>query len=82
MYLGDRWVYEYIGPNGKSRYGAVFHFSLHADSVRRQPITIIDRPHSIYTTFSLKPACRWVWVSKMPTGYWFVLQSRYAVDFI
>lgn len=80
LYLGERWVYEYIGPNGKSRYGAPFHFTLHADSVRRQPITLLDRPHGTYITFSLKPACRWVWIYKLPTG-WFVRQSRYAVDF-
>ena len=81
VYVGERWVYEYIGPNGKNNYGAVYHFALHADSVRRQPITLIDRPHGVNTTFSLKPACRWVWIAKLPTGCWSVVQSRYAVLF-
>lgn len=81
LYLADRLVYEYIGPLGKSRYGADFHFTLAADSLCQQPFTLIDRPHRTYTTFTIKPTCRRVWIYKLPEGGWYVRQSKYVVDF-
>jgi hypothetical protein len=81
IYLGNSFVYRYIGPNGKSKYGADYHFAIFADSVENKLFTIIDKHGSAYTTFKIKNKNRRVWISRNYLSTWLITQSRYAILF-
>lgn len=79
IYLGNSFVYRYIGPNGKSKYGAEYHFAIFADSLKDKYLTIIDRHGKAYTTFKLKKNSRRVWIYRDYLFEWLINQSKYAI---